>query len=86
MLSLIIKDIYQCEDTDHVYVIFRTSQRATHIVRAGDLVPANTMLVTPALSHFAFAFFPSSFFLRLFVLRHNCEVLQQIFVTSTTSN
>jgi len=49
MLSLIkIKDIHQCEDTDHVYVIFRTSPRETHIVRAGNLVPAYTMLVTPA--------------------------------------
>jgi len=30
MLSLIIKikDIHQCEDTDHVYAIVRTSPRA----------------------------------------------------------
>jgi len=46
MLSLIIKNIHQCEDTDHVYVIFRTSPRATHMVRAGDLVPVGTTLVT----------------------------------------
>jgi len=30
MLSLIkIKDIYQCDDTDHVYAIVRTGPRAT---------------------------------------------------------
>jgi len=47
MLSLIkIKDIHQCEDTAHVYAIVRTGPRATHIVRAGDLVSAGTMLVT----------------------------------------
>jgi len=50
MLSLIkIDNIHQCEDTDHVYAIVRTSPRATHVVRAGDLAPAGTMLVTPAL-------------------------------------
>jgi len=37
ILSLIkIKDIHQCEDTDHVYSIVRTHRRATHMVRAGD--------------------------------------------------
>jgi len=47
MLSLIkIKDVNQCENIDHVYVIFRTSPRATHMVRAGDLVSAGNMLVT----------------------------------------
>jgi len=52
MLSLIqIKDIHQCEDTDHVYVIFRTSPWATHVVCAGDLTPASTMLVTPVLHY-----------------------------------
>jgi len=41
MSSLIkIKDIHKCEDTDQVYAIVRTSPRATHVVRAGDLVPA----------------------------------------------
>ena len=41
MLSLInIKDIHQCEDIGHVYAIVRISPRATHVVRAGDLVPA----------------------------------------------
>ena len=46
LLSLInIKDIHQCEDTDHVYVIFRTSPRVTHMVRAGDLVRASITLV-----------------------------------------
>jgi len=48
MSSLIkIKDIYQCEDTDHVYAIARTGPRATHVVCAGGLAPAGTMLVTP---------------------------------------
>jgi len=52
MLSLIkIKDIHQCEDTDHVYAIVRTGPRATHVVRVGDLVPAGTMLVTPVIEH-----------------------------------
>jgi len=50
MLSLTIKDFPQCEDTDHVYVIFRRNPRATKIGRAGDLVPAGTTLVTPGLS------------------------------------
>ena len=52
MLSLItvkIKDIYQCEDTDRVYASVRTGPWATHEVRTGDLVPAGTMLVTPGL-------------------------------------
>jgi len=49
MLSLTIKDIPQCEETDRVYVIFRTSPRATEMGCAGDLVPAGTMLVTPGI-------------------------------------
>ena len=40
--------INQCENTDHVHAIIRTSPRATHMVRAGDLVPAGTVLVTAA--------------------------------------
>jgi len=53
MLSLIkIKDIHQCEDSDHVYVIVRTDPRTTHVVCAGDLVPAGTRLVTPVLELF----------------------------------
>jgi len=44
-----IKDIHQCEDANHVYAIVRTGPRATYVVRAGDLVPAGTMLVTPVL-------------------------------------
>jgi len=43
------RDIHQCEDTDHVYAFVITGLRATHIVRAGNLAPAVTMLVTPAL-------------------------------------
>jgi len=51
MLSLIqIKYIHQCQNTDHVYAIVRTSLQVTHMVRAGDLVPAGTVLVTPALA------------------------------------
>jgi len=50
MLSLIkIKDIHQCKDTDPVYAVVRTSPRATHMVRVGDLAPAGGMLVTPCL-------------------------------------
>ena len=49
MSSIKIKDIHQCQDTKHVYAIVRTSPRATHVVRAGDLVPAGTMMVTLAL-------------------------------------
>jgi len=51
MLSLIkIKyNIHQCEDTDRVYAIVRTSLwPATHVVLAGDLLPSGTMSVTPA--------------------------------------
>jgi len=44
-----INDIHQWEDTDHVCAIVRTSPRATHVVRAGDLTPKGTMLVTPDL-------------------------------------
>ena len=46
LLSFIlkIKDIYQCEDTDHVYAVVRTGPRATQMVRTGDLVPAGIML------------------------------------------
>jgi len=51
MLSIKIKDIHQCQDTKHVYAIVRTSPRATHVVRVGDLVPAGTMLVTPVLDN-----------------------------------
>jgi len=47
VFSFIIKNIHQPEDTDHVYVIFRTSPRATHMFHAGNLVPAGTTLVTP---------------------------------------
>jgi len=36
------------EDIDHADVIFRTGPRATYMVLAGDLVPAGTTLVTPA--------------------------------------
>jgi len=47
MLSLTkIKDIHQCEDTDHVYAVVRTAPLATRVVHGGDLAPAGTMLVT----------------------------------------
>jgi len=47
ILSLIkIEDNHQYKETGHVYAIVRTSPRATHVVRTGDLVPASTMLVT----------------------------------------
>jgi len=49
MSSLIkIKDIHQCENTDHVYAIVSTGLWATHVVHAGDLAPTGTMLVIPA--------------------------------------
>jgi len=50
MLSIKIKDIHQLEDTDHVYAIVRTSPQATHVVRAGELAPAGTMLAAPDLN------------------------------------
>ena len=37
----------ECEDIDHGNVIFRTGPRATYLVLAGDLVSADTTLVTP---------------------------------------
>jgi len=43
-----INDIHLCADTDYVAAIFRTALRATHVIRAGDLVPESTMLKTPA--------------------------------------
>jgi len=36
------------EDIDHANVIFRTGPQATYMVLAGNLVPARTTLVTPA--------------------------------------
>ena len=44
-----INGILLCEDIDHANAIFRTGSRTTHVVRAGDLVPTGTMLVTPGL-------------------------------------
>jgi len=35
----------------NVNVIFRTGPRAAHVVSTGDLVPADTILVTPAMEH-----------------------------------
>ena len=51
MLSLIkIKGIHQCEDTDHVMLLSEQGRgRPTWSVRAGDLAPVVTMLVTPGL-------------------------------------
>lgn len=42
-----INDINLCENTDDVNIVFRTGPQATHLVCAGNLVPAGTMLVTP---------------------------------------
>jgi len=44
-----MEDIYQCEDTGHVYAIVRTGLGVTHVVHRGDLMPESTMLVTPGL-------------------------------------
>jgi len=49
MLSIKSKDIHPCQDIEHVYAIVRTGSRATRVGRAGDLVPAGAMLVTPGL-------------------------------------
>jgi len=46
MLSIKIKDIHLCQDIEHVYAIVRISPWVTHVLRAGDLVPVGTMLVT----------------------------------------
>ena len=49
-IILVLIYVNQSEDIDHANVIFRTGPRVTYVVLAGDLVPAGTMLVTPALS------------------------------------
>jgi len=47
LLSLTkIKDIHQCEDSDHFDAIVRRRPQATHEARVGDLVLASSMLVT----------------------------------------
>jgi len=52
MLLLIkFNDINLHEGTYHVADIFRTGPRATHMVRAGNVVPAGTMLVAPDLQY-----------------------------------
>jgi len=43
-----ISEIYLSEYTDHVNAIFRTGPLGTHAVRARELLPAGTMLVTVA--------------------------------------
>jgi len=51
--SIILVLIFvNCEDIDHANVIFKTILRATYMVLVGDLVPAGTMLGTPALESF----------------------------------
>ena len=40
-----INDINLCEDNDHVNYIFRKGPQTIHVVHAGDLLPAGTMLV-----------------------------------------
>jgi len=50
-----MKDIHQCENTDHVYANYRTDPRATCVVRVGDLVPAGTMLVIPGFQQYVFS-------------------------------
>lgn len=42
-----INDIHLCEDPGRVNAIFRKGPRTTHGVRAGNMVPMGTMLVTP---------------------------------------
>jgi len=43
---ILVLTFVNCEDTDHANFIFRPGPRATHVVRAGDLVPAGATLVT----------------------------------------
>lgn len=38
--NCVVNDIHLCENADHVNATFRTGPRATHMVIAGDLVPA----------------------------------------------
>jgi len=51
MLSINIEDSHQWEDTKPVSAIVKTSPRATHVVCAGDLVLAGTMLVILTYTH-----------------------------------
>jgi len=43
-LLLIINDIHLYEGTYHITAICRTGPRVTHVVHAGDLIPAGTIL------------------------------------------
>jgi len=49
----LINDVNLCDDTHHLNGIFKTGRRTTNVALAGDLVPAGTMLVTPALESYA---------------------------------
>jgi len=52
--SIILVLIFvNCEHIDHANVIFKTVPRATYMVLAGDLVPAGTTFVAPALESFS---------------------------------
>jgi len=51
-----IVDVNVCDDTHHLIAIFKRGPRATNEVLAGDLVPAGTVLVTPVLHAFQFAY------------------------------
>jgi len=42
-----INDIHLCEDADHVNAVFQTGQRANHLLFAGGLLLAVTILVAP---------------------------------------
>jgi len=44
-----LNDLHLSEDANNVNAIFGTDTRATHVVLAGDLVPAGTTLVTHGL-------------------------------------
>jgi len=44
-LVILISNVY--EDIDHVNSFFMTGPRAMYVVHSGDLVPVDTMLVTP---------------------------------------
>jgi len=48
ILVIVINDTSQCENVDHVNVIFKIGPWATYVVLEGDLVLVGTTLVTIA--------------------------------------
>jgi len=48
-MLILVADIHLYENTDPVNALFRTGPQAIHVVLAGNLMPVDTMLVTPVL-------------------------------------